>query len=378
MDLDPDIPEVFNREYEIDDSLDQSSPSLMELVEQIITHPLILAYVKGRARRFVVTRFSGLPDHRQLAMKSTVGKLALILGVVMLHGCGSSGADILTPSALEVENEAADVSVATFTTLGKPTKVVEGAWSKKEIYDPVRDPQVQEIFRKWYTEDQYSMLEYQESHPDEYEIILKSRDIHILDLKRLGCRDVFRGRGRGYGGSGLWVVNDGHFGSEVQAAINGHITLEYMRGECLGDENFGSLKLSVCEANDIRDAKIDVRPNPLAGTAYGGGSRWYEEFNGPSGNPLSLKYQDLSLPWYIWKDNNWDYRIVGKNGLVPFDEMVERYVSSTCEYWSGDTLPELERSDFYIGGIHPDSERRIQVYKNAYREDSKRVTETPK
>ena len=63
-------------------------------------------------------------------MKSTVGKLALILGVVMLHGCGSSGADILTPSALEVENEAAEVSDATFTTLGKPTKVVEGAWSK--------------------------------------------------------------------------------------------------------------------------------------------------------------------------------------------------------------------------------------------------------
>ena len=81
-------------------------------------------------------------------MKSLVQKLALILGVVMLDGCGSSGAAILTPSALEVENEAAEVSVATFTTLGKPTKIVDTPWGPKEIYDPTQDPDVFKTFNR--------------------------------------------------------------------------------------------------------------------------------------------------------------------------------------------------------------------------------------
>ena len=244
MDLDPDIPEVFNREYEIDDSLDQSSPSLMELVEQIITHPLILACVEGRARRFVVTRFSGLPDHRQLAMKSTVGKLALILGVVMLHGCGSSGADILTPSALEVENEAAEVSVATFTTLGKPTKIVETPWGPKEIYDPTQDPDVLKIFNRWYGQNQYNYVQYRDIDPDGFKVLEHAGHIHEADYLRLKCE--FRER------------------QFVHAETNEFFRMKYV-GMCptrLGNKNLSQCVKENLETRKFARKKNDYRYNP--------------------------------------------------------------------------------------------------------------------
>ena len=120
-------------------------------------------------------------------MKSLVQKLALILGVVMLHGCGSSGADILTPSALEVENEAAEVSVATFMTLGKPTKIVETPWGPKEIYDPTQDPDVLKIFNRWYGQNQYNYVQYRDIDPDGFKVLEHAGHIHEADYLRLKC-----------------------------------------------------------------------------------------------------------------------------------------------------------------------------------------------
>lgn len=49
-----------------------------------------------------------------------------------------------------------------FTTEGKPTKTIETPWGPREVYDALQDQQLKKVFERWYSENQYAIVDYAE------------------------------------------------------------------------------------------------------------------------------------------------------------------------------------------------------------------------
>jgi len=77
--------------------------------------------------------------------------------------------------------------VSKFTTKGKPTKTIETPWGAREVYDPVQDPQINEIFQRWYAQNKYNYAEYETIDPQGFALLNHAGHIHEADYLKLKC-----------------------------------------------------------------------------------------------------------------------------------------------------------------------------------------------
>jgi len=105
---------------------------------------------------------------------------SLLIGItVSLMTLGCAG-ELDKPSS-----EQDDVSK--FTTRGKPTKILETPWGPREVYDPLQDPQINQIFQRWYAQNKYNYADYETIDPQGYSLLNHAAHIHEADYLKLKC-----------------------------------------------------------------------------------------------------------------------------------------------------------------------------------------------
>ncbi len=177
---------------------------------------------------------------RMVAILKTLGAMGLVLA---LAGCASDGVEGLNAPEKQTNTaQTIDVripSLESFTTKGKPTKVIKTPWGPREIYDPAQDPEVRAIFDVVYDRGDITFGDvsrynsYFRTGPEgvgndsilETEIIRRAREVQYNDMMRLGCRYIKTKPFLSYGRS-------------------------YLKTSC-GDSRFGELKLSECEKENL-------------------------------------------------------------------------------------------------------------------------------
>lgn len=173
--------------------------------------------------------------------RRTLARVVLPALAAILAGCVA--ATSLSNGKLSADDKGikSDASVGTtaeFITYGKPTKTIETPWGPREIYDPVQDPKINEIFKIWYEENKYSIIDYSEylGQSEKWNIFLDAEALQALDLKRVGCESVIQANSR------LESYN-----ALTKNGLNERIQTLYFLKDCGNQHNFGSPKLSVCE-----------------------------------------------------------------------------------------------------------------------------------
>ena len=105
---------------------------------------------------------------------------SLLIGItVSLMTLGCAG---------EIDKQSSEQGeVSEFTTKGKPTKIIETPWGPREVYDPLQDPQINQIFQRWYAQNKYNYAEYETIDPQGYALLNHAGHIHEVDYLKLKC-----------------------------------------------------------------------------------------------------------------------------------------------------------------------------------------------
>ena len=133
--------------------------------------------------------------------------------LLLLAGCaGGQAADVKDGAvADDVAAVKSTASVDSFTTVGKPTKVIETPWGAREVYDPAQDGEVLKAIHRLYSRGKTSIrevsriagfgdvvsFEKSSSHIGirtgndiDIETVKTARRTHYFDVLRLGCKQA--------------------------------------------------------------------------------------------------------------------------------------------------------------------------------------------
>ena len=258
-----------------------------------------------------------------------------------LAGCAQSEAE--HKSSVVKQNNAQPVTPANqsaFTTAGKPTKTIKTPNGPVEIYDPTKDVEVIQIFKKWYEDDRYSILDYSEylGRSKEWDVLLRAEALQSLDLKRAGCEAVIQGNGR------LESYNQVEKGG-----LKPRVKLLYFTKNCGNQHNFGAYELTKCEANN----KSTIPKSKARRRAFAirvAGERTLEAPMVWKASESGVKISDLQKERGNFNivDNGLKNEVIGVSSGKSYLSQLSGIVSQKCEKWRG--IKPHEQISYPING----------------------------